>query len=182
MAGAFPQREFGQLKGQARLAKIAESKRSDHWGGSTWVYAALITNGASSGNHIFGFSPGEDNDFEILHGHMRMLDSINRVGNATIRDEENGTALTYLIPLNQTFTPAQIFSFPTAEPSAANSSTSSTRLILSGGMFFEIQFSVVAATQDTSMAMVCRVRGERPIVSLQHPADATVTERRNEFF
>jgi len=186
MAGGFPQREFGQLKGQARLAKIAEEKRGDYWGGVTYVYSSQITNDAiNSGNQFWEIQPGEDNEMEVLYGFIHQRDSVARLVEITIHTAlqgEPGRAQVGTIAPTANLAAVERRHFPLQYDADNEANTMTTRIIISGEMVLLAAVVAVAVSQNSIFSLVARVRGEKPSVFFTRPTGSTVTINADRFF
>lgn len=160
-------------------------KRRSVWpGGRTWVYEADITNdGINSGNHQYLVVPGAGNELEILYGHLGNLDSAGRTSNVIVRDDD-AKQLGYLIPNNAVIANAVFVPFPTIDEInvSASGAGQSNRWMLSGTMDLLVLVASVAVSQDTRFAIVGRIRGGIPTVTLTSPTDAVEVVNKNQVF
>lgn len=179
MAGAFPQQEFGQLKGQARLAKIADAKRTDYWGGSTWVYNSTILN-AALGAQTVTVIPGEDNEMELLYGSMFNLTGGNITGTVRIRDPDGNQLLILYRGVSNS---SNALGWPTNSNSTTNAlPAAGSRFLISGEMKLELEMGAVPDTKSVEYSVVGRVRGEAPTVVEDGAGVFVPTVRTNRFF
>jgi hypothetical protein len=154
-----------------------------YWEGATWVYRANIVNdGVNAGNHVYLVSPGAGNEMEILYGSLLNGDATNRSALARIEDDEGNILAEILLAF--TLNAGIRASFPAVDEAAATGMglAAGSRLILSGAMQARFQISSVAVSEDTAFAIVCRIRGARPTVTLTSPTGATETVDKDQVF
>lgn len=182
MAGAFPQREFGQLKGQARLAKIAAAKGGDYWSGSVWVGSVTLANVGTAGT-ITGFLvPGEDHEIELSTIQFINNDTTGRTCQSQFVDEIGGNPLYQL--LNATVNPnGNFLTWPhVQELTAVGSGSSVTRMVIAGEMALRVAYISLGANANAQIGVMGRLRGELPTWSHEGPVNSTITVDTNRFF
>ncbi len=148
-------------------------KRRSVWpGGATWVLAADIVNdGSNSGDHAYAISPGAGAEVYILDGFIINEDAAGR--NVTVRVTDGTNIVGGSIP------EAQSLGAGTRMPIYPNISSLSVgghgQMHLSGVMVCEVRIASIAVSQDTTVGLVCKIRGREPTLSLASPTDATET-------
>lgn len=154
----------------------------DYWEGATWVYYANITNdGSNSGSHIYVVVPGAGNEMEVLYGEVDNDDTSTRSVFGTIEDD-SGNLLYRIIPDAMAATAGTAISFPVTDEVGADAGGASRRLFVSGTMALRFTVGAVAVSQDTAFAIVCRIRGSVPTVTLISPTNAVEVVDTNRVF
>lgn len=158
----------------------------DWWDGALWVYIATITNnGANSGAHVYNMVPGAGNEVELLYGHILNGDTSARVCKVNMTDDEANALAALLDDLaGISLTGGVTNSFPMGGdvPAAAGSGAGPTRFMVAGTMALNIQAAAVGTSQDTRVAIVCRIRGGVPTVTLTSPTGATEAVVKNQVY
>lgn len=150
----------------------------DYWDGANWVFEADITNdGSNSGNHVYTITVGAGNELEILYGNILNGDTSARTASAVIDDGSTTTAFMESLSLGAG---AQA-GFPHAN-AAGTIETGPTRFIVAGTMRIVVTVASVATSQDTALAIACRIRGGIPTVVLTSPTDAVEVVNTNRVF
>lgn len=152
------------------------------WDGATWVYNADITNdGANSGTHTYTVVPGAGNEAMLMYGTLTNLDTAGRTGFVEITDGTN--LLGRLIP-SSTFDANTIHGFPTSSTLAAAGQgvDPAHPLFLSGTMELVGEIAAIAVSQDTEFAIVMRIRGLAPTVTLSSPTSAVEVVNTDAIF
>lgn len=158
----------------------------EYWSGATWVLRAIITNDACcSGTHNYAVVPGEGSEMEILYGTTTNADSAGRVASVRILDADGGNVLTSFGEL--TITAGERFPFPSSDGSLSGTHTeiaarAGNRYTVSGTMALEFNIAAIAVNQDSRFAVVCRIRGSVPTVTLTSPSGATEAVSTNKVF
>ncbi len=154
----------------------------EYWAGALWIYQANITNdGSNSGSHIYDVVPGAGNEFEVLYGRLSNDDTAGRNGSVTIEGEAS-------LPVSTLLRRASIGAnthrnFPVAAaPADLSEASAGTRFIVAGTMTITAILEAVAVSQDSAFAIVCRIRGRLPTVTLTSPTDAVETIDTNQVF
>ena len=131
--------------------------------GRLFVYQADVTNGAGgAGNQSYTFTPGDGNELEILYGELLNGDTSTRV--ATLEIDDGTNHLAYLG--NESVTAGSRMAFPTADPPGNDSTVSAgAPLLLSGTMRLIVLLASVAASQNSALGLVIRLRGGVPTIT-----------------
>lgn len=147
----------------------------EYWSGGTWIYHVQITNGAGgSGTVSVTVVPGDGNEFDVLYGGIINGDSTNRTLRAEILDESGGNTLGRLARLSAGAGTA--LSFPaTDEQANDNSSGAGARYTVSGSMAFLMTGAAIAASQDLTFGVACRIRGGIPTATEVGQSTPTIT-------
>lgn len=155
---------------------------SEHfWEGAVWVYHADIVNdGSNSGNHIYSIVPGGGNEMEILYGQLVNGDTSARV--ATIMIDDGANQITRFLAL--TLGAGGVHGFPISNVVTAAGAGSGpyVRLIVAGSMRLRANVDAIAVSENTGLAIACRIRGGIPTVTLTSPTDAVETVNMNQVF
>lgn len=150
-------------------------------GGATWVYHAQITNGAGgSGTCSVSIVPGGGNELEIMYGLVTNGDTTTRTGRVLLRDDGGriiSEILRFAIPGGQTV------NFPVTDEISGNGASSGfVRLIVTGTMDVFMSVDAVAASQDATFAIACRIRGGLPTVTEVGQSTPTITINTERIF
>lgn len=150
-----------------------------YWEGATWVYHTTITNGAGGGGTIeFTIVPGAGTELEILYGEIINGDTVARTCKVHILDDDDNRLG---IIQSKSVSAAVHLPFPT-NGTADLAELGTTRLIVSREMKIYVAVESVAASQDATLALVCRIRGALPAVAEAGNSTPTITINKEQVF
>lgn len=161
---------------------MTQGRQEQYWDGALYVFQAdIVNNGANSGNHIYAVTSGVGSEMELLYGNVFNGDGSNRTITGVIQDD-GGEDLGFPIPSGHTLNAGNNYSFPATDAPAATHTAFSAgvRPIFGGGMLLRVQVSSIAVSQDTEFALVLRIRGAIPTVTMTSPTGATETINTNK--
>jgi len=137
-------------------------------------------NGAGgAGDNGYTVTVGLGSEIEVLYGELFNGDTSNRTAVVDISDGTNrlGTLI------NGTLNAGARSTFPGANPfAAAGNPGTPTRIILSGAMVITATVLAVAASQDSALGLVCRIRGPVPTVVEAGASTPTITINTERVF
>jgi len=159
-------------------------KTSAKWEGATWAFQGTIANGAGgAGDQTYAVTPGEGNELEVLYGEVLNGDTVAR--NVSVQVDD-GTNIFAFVPWNGLSLGAgsrQGFPQAITGTSANLLGAVPTRLIVSGSMRLLVTVAAVAASQDSALGLVARLRGPTlPTVTLAGASTPTLTTNVNRVF
>lgn len=155
-----------------------------YWDGALWVYHADITNnGSNSGNHTYAVVPGAGNEMEVLYGLILNGDASNRTAGVLIKDGAGGNIISRILS-SFTLNAGISHAYPVADERSATGAgiNAGARIIIGGTIELSATFASIAVSQDTAFAIVCRIRGGLPTVTLTSPTDAVEVVNTNQVF
>lgn len=161
-------------------------EQGEYWDGALWIYHATITNdGSNSGIHEYDLVPGVGNELEVLYGRLNNGDASNRVVHGYVKDADGGNILASVIgdDSGTNLNAARALSFPFAQAEDSSNGqafAAGVRFFLAGAMSLNLTLAAIAVSQDTSLGLVCRIRGGVPTVILTSPTDAVEVVNTNQ--
>lgn len=151
----------------------------DYWEGGTWIFSAKITNdGSNSGTHEYDCTLAAGDEMEVLYGSIHNLDSSTRTALGLVEDTDDNEIGIFLT--SNAISAGFSNSFPQVHAPGDSRSFAAKRFILSGTMNLHMQLASVAVSQDSRFAVVCRLRGDPPTVTLTSPTNATELIETNQ--
>ncbi len=147
----------------------------------TWVYEVDIINGDADGEVSAIIVPGAGNEFEVLYGTIFNGDSVNRVTEALVQDDDDNRI--GWIMRAATVNAGHFIGFPIYGAGTTNRGGESNRWIISGGMKLKLSMAAVGATDDVNFAIACRIRGGSPTVTEAFTGSGgTITINKEQVF
>lgn len=127
--------------------------------------------------------PGEDNEFELQSAAIQNLDTVNRLGRVSIEFPEN-TLHWFVLTLQNVAGGHVGYPVNTTEDGNQSSDESfgTSRQILAGEMELHLHSNAVVANQDARLAVLARVRGEKPTFTTEGNSDHTSVTHTDRFF
>ncbi len=152
----------------------------DYWDGATWVYHSQIAHEAAQGAGTISWLvvPGAGNEMEVLYGHLRNTDTVDRSGAVTIEDDAGAE----IVSLQRgTITAAVRAAFPVA-PAASSDESGGGRYIVSGTMRLLALVAAVADGQESEFGLACRIRGGVPTVTESGQGTIVITDLTEQVY
>ncbi len=156
----------------------------DYWDGGTWVtHIKILNDGSNSGAHVYEISPGAGAEMEILYGSITNNDAAGRIVDGVVEDASGGNILALVSEAAKSLGATTLMAIPQHPGGGAVADPSLfPRFILSGTMNLKVTVAAVAVSKDTQFALVARIRGALPGISLTSPTGATETINTNRAF
>ncbi len=146
-----------------------------YWDGALWVFHADITrDGSTTGTDTIDIVPGEGDEMEVLYGEISHDDPASRQVRATISDAAGGNRMVNL--MSQAITNSFV-NFP--QEGTAGTEAGTTRRFMAGPMSLRLTAESLAVLKKAVYAVVCRIRGGVPTVTVVKPADSTLSTNTN---
>ena len=149
--------------------------------GATYVFQGTILNGGVTlGDHTYAIATQAGSELMLMYGDILNGDAAGRAGSVDVDDGTN--ILAKLLGNAQTIGAGARRGFPVSGTVGDNQAPSPLLGFISGGMRILATVSSVAISQDTAFAIVARIRGREPTVTLTGPAGSTATTNTNRVF
>ncbi len=147
----------------------------EYWDGALWVYHADITrDGSTSGTDTIDIVPGAGNEMEVLYGMISHDDGTGRQVRAAISTDNVAERITYLA--NGVVT-SSFMDFP--QEGASGNESGPSRKVVAGPMTLRLTIESLAVGKKAIYAVVCRIRGAVPTVTVTKPADSVLVTNKN---
>lgn len=150
----------------------------EYWDGATWAYQAEIVNAAAAGNHTYDISSGEGSEFEIIGGQLLQGDTVSRT--AHIRIDDGTTTIIDIFPSTSTAA-GTLIKFPSTLANDARILVARP-WIVSGTLRLIATVESVGANDDSTLGLICRIRGSVPTATETGGAGATVNNNVERVF
>lgn len=149
---------------------------------AVWAYHAdILNNGVTAGAHTYSVRPGAGLCLEIVDGTIFNGDAAGIAITARIHDGTSTRIMGGGIPEAQTLGAGARMGL-TFTTASLNVPSPLGRIVVPGGLRFEIVTGSVAVSQDTAFGFIGLVQGGIPTVTLTGPAGSTATVRVNDVF
>ena len=149
--------------------------------GATYVFQGTIVNGGvTSGDHTYTIATQAGSELMIMYGDVLNGDAAGRAGRVDVDDGTN--ILAKILGNAQTIGAGARRGFPVSGTVGDNQAPSPLIGFVSGGMRVIAVVSGIAVSEDTAFALVARIRGREPTVTVAGPAGSTATTNTNRVF